>query len=98
MSILSYKNAASRDIAENLNTKSARKLLPLTLHKAARKIIATLNGMTNLNDLKIFTGWKLESLKGDRKGQFSLRINKQFRVCFIWNGHNVSNVEIVDYH
>ncbi len=57
-----------------------------------------LNNAHVLGDLAIPPGNRLEALKGDRTGQFSLRINAQFRICFKWNQGNVSDVEIVDYH
>jgi proteic killer suppression protein len=52
----------------------------------------------DLNDLKVPPGNRLEALKGDRKGQYSIRINDQFRICFIWKGNDAYDVEIVDYH
>jgi len=51
-----------------------------------------------LDNLRVPPGNKLESLQGDRKGQHSIRINDQYRVCFIWNNGNTSDVEITDYH
>ncbi|HMO19396.1 MAG TPA: type II toxin-antitoxin system RelE/ParE family toxin [Candidatus Melainabacteria bacterium] len=57
-----------------------------------------LNAATTLNDLLIPPGNRLESLKGDRKGQHSIRINQQWRICFVWSDGNAYSVEIVDYH
>ncbi len=57
-----------------------------------------INNSSSLNDLRIPPSNKLEALKGDRKGQFSIRINDQWRICFNWDGGNASNVDIVDYH
>ncbi|MGN0938107.1 MAG: type II toxin-antitoxin system RelE/ParE family toxin, partial [Selenomonas sp.] len=51
-----------------------------------------------LEDLRVPPRNHLEALEGDRKGQHSIRINAQYRICFIWNGHDAENVEIVDYH
>ncbi|GAB1408614.1 hypothetical protein MASR1M8_25330 [Thermomonas brevis] len=51
-----------------------------------------------LDDLRIPPGNRLEALKGDRKGQHSIRINDQWRVCFVWSGTDAESVEIVDYH
>lgn len=51
-----------------------------------------------LEDLLIPPANRLEELKGDRKGQYSIRINKQYRICFVWNNRNINHVEIVDYH
>ncbi len=57
-----------------------------------------LNNTRIINDLRVPPGNRLEVLKGDRVGQMSIRINKQFRICFVLNDGNVSDVEIVDYH
>ena len=57
-----------------------------------------LNQARNLNDLRVPPGDRLESLKGDRKGQMSIRINDQWRICFEWHDNDAYNVEIVDYH
>jgi len=54
--------------------------------------------MTAIRELAAFPGWRLEMLKGDRAGQYSIRINDQYRICFVWNGIDVEDVEIVDYH
>ncbi len=57
-----------------------------------------LDNALDLNDLRIPPANRLESLKANRKGQHSIRINDQYRICFIWNSGNVKNVEIIDYH
>lgn len=57
-----------------------------------------LNNVTGLIDLKAPPGNRLEVLKGDRKGQFSIRINDQWRICFHWRDNDAHEVEIVDYH
>ena len=57
-----------------------------------------LNAATTLNDLLIPPGNRLDSLKGDRTGQHSIRINQQWRICFVWSDGNAYSVEIVDYH
>lgn len=57
-----------------------------------------INNAASLNDLKIPPANRLEKLEGDRKGQWSIRINHQWRVCFEWHEHDAYNVEIVDYH
>ncbi len=60
--------------------------------------LAMLNRVANLNDLRIPPGNQLEALLGNRKGQHSIRVNDQWRVCFIWTDIGPKNVEIVDYH
>ena len=57
-----------------------------------------LDGATELKDLALLPGNRLEKLKGDRRGQYSIRINDQFRICFVWQGHDAHDVEITDYH
>lgn len=98
MAIQSYRDEGTRDIAEGVNSKTARRVLPVHLHSPARRRMATLNAMTALADLALFPGWRLEQLKGDRSGQYSMRINDQYRICFIWNGIDALSVEITDYH
>ena len=66
-------------------------------HIALRKM-AQLDAATSLDDLKFPPGNRLEALKGDRKGQMSLRINDQWRICFLWKDGRPESVEIVDYH
>ena len=64
----------------------------------AWKKLAILNAAVELDNLKVPPGNKLEPLKGDRRGQHSIRINDQYRICFVWRDHNAHDVEIVDYH
>ncbi|MCE8159226.1 MAG: type II toxin-antitoxin system RelE/ParE family toxin [Candidatus Moeniiplasma glomeromycotorum] len=68
------------------------------IEKLAWKALKYLNRVEKLEDLKVFSGFQLEKLFGDRKGQHSVRINKQYRVCFWWKNGNAYEVEIVDYH
>ncbi len=72
--------------------------LPAEIQLQGRKKLRMINNAMNIEDLKVPPGNKLESLKGDRKGQFSIRINDQWRICFNWNGNNATSLEIVDYH
>ena len=60
--------------------------------------LAMLNRAARLDDLRVPPGNRLEMLKGDRIGQYSIRINDQFRICFIWSAAGPKEVEIVDYH
>ena len=70
----------------------------VSIEKVARMRLLGLSIATCLNDLKVPPGNQLEPLKGDRKGQYSIRINKQWRICFTWTGRDAEHVEIVDYH
>lgn len=66
--------------------------------RAARRKLLYLNQARSLNDLRVPPGNRLEALKGDRKGQHSIRINQQWRICFVWRDGEPFDVEIVDYH
>ncbi|MEO5596557.1 MAG: type II toxin-antitoxin system RelE/ParE family toxin [Lysobacteraceae bacterium] len=66
--------------------------------KVARRKLAMLNAAATLEFLRSPPGNRLEALKGDRTGQHSIRINDQFRICFVWIDQQVAEVEIVDYH
>jgi proteic killer suppression protein len=72
--------------------------LPHDIQKLAIKKLWMLDAVTRLEELKIPPSNHLESLKDDRKGQHSIRINQQWRICFNWHEGNSYNVEIVDYH
>ena len=68
------------------------------IEKVARRKLRQLEIAICLNDLRVPPGNMLEQLKGDRKGQYGIRINGQFRICFVWIDASAGNVEIVDYH
>ena len=98
MAIQPYRDEGTRDIAESVNSKAARRTLPVHLHQPVRRRLAVLDAMTSLAELSLFPGWRLEQLRGDRVGQYSIRINDQYRICFEWNGIDVLDAEITDYH
>ena len=95
--IKTFRNRATSDIAEGIGSKISRHLLPFELHRHALLKIALINRAKSLKDLSA-PGLRLERLVGNRKGQFSLRINQKYRICFEWRPDGVFNVEIVDYH
>lgn len=68
------------------------------IEKAARRKLLLLNAARVLDDLRSPPGNRLEALKGNRRGQHSIRINTQWRICFVWKGSDAEDVEIVDYH
>lgn len=68
------------------------------IERVARRKLLQLHAATELRSLRIPPGNQLEALKGDRKGQHSIRINNQWRVCFVWQEDGAHEVEIVDYH
>ena len=74
------------------------KKLPTDIQANARQKLVILDSVTSINDLRIPPGNMLEELKDDRKGQHSIRINKQWRICFVWKNGDSYHVEITDYH
>ena len=77
--------------------QSSRKL-PQSIQNTARRKLRILNNAQNLKDLRIPPSNRLEPLHGDRSGQHSIRVNDQYRICFVWRQGNAYQVEIVDYH
>ncbi|HYW46927.1 MAG TPA: type II toxin-antitoxin system RelE/ParE family toxin [Bryobacteraceae bacterium] len=84
-----------KDAQRLLERKFSRRLQ--AVEKTARIRLELLDAATSLQDLNL-PGLRLELLKGDRKGQYSIRINDQFRICFVWRNGDAYNVEIADYH
>jgi len=68
------------------------------IQQRAREKLKYLDAAATLGDLAVPPGNQLEALKGDRKGQHSIRVNQQWRVCFVWKDGDVTDAEIVDYH
>lgn len=96
--IRSFQNQGTEDIFDGVNSQLARKTCPRALwHIAARKL-EQLDSVESLEELSVPPGNRLEALKGGRKGQYSIRINDQYRICFVWQETGPDNVEIVDYH
>jgi proteic killer suppression protein len=89
------RSCRQKDVQLLLDRKFSRKFQ--SIEKAARIRLELLDAATSLRDLEL-PGLRLEALKGDRKGQHSMRINDQFRICFEWRNGDAHNVEIVDYH
>lgn len=98
MGIVSFADAGTEDVFEGEDTKAARKVCPENLRKVARRKLEQVNAVVVLDDLRFPPGNRLEALKGDRKGQHSIRVNDQYRVCFTWTDAGPKDVEIVDYH
>ena len=74
------------------------KAVPTELRERALSKLLVLNAATNIEDLRAPPGNRLEKLRGDREGQYSIRVNRQYRVCFSWIGADAHDVEITDYH
>ena len=88
-----------RDKETEMLWRSGRnRRLPTGLQLRAFKKLAILNAAVTLDNLKVPPGNQLEALRGERAGQHSIRINDQFRVCFVWREGNAFQVEIADYH
>lgn len=85
-------------LIERLIAGGASKGFPADLVRRAELKLAQIDAAYSLEDLRIPPSNRLEQLYGDRKGQHSIRINQQWRVCFTWDGVNAFDVEIVDYH
>ncbi|TPJ48535.1 type II toxin-antitoxin system RelE/ParE family toxin [Mesorhizobium sp. B2-7-1] len=83
---------------EAVSTGKAPKGFPADLLRTAQRKLFMLDNATELMDLGVPPGNRLEALKGDRAGQYSIRINEQFRVCFRWTDGGADDVEITDYH
>ena len=95
--IVSFRDRGTEDIYNGASSRLARKTLPGELHGRAGRVLDQLHAAVSLESLSL-PGLRLEKLKGDRKGAYSVRINSQYRVCFHWTEAGPENVEIVDYH
>ena len=96
--IHSFGNSGTEDIFNGENTSAARRTCPQSLWKIAARKLDQLDSVESLDDLRVPPGNRLEALSGDRQGQQSVRINEQYRVCFVWTDFGPDEVEIVDYH
>ena len=98
MAIQNFKNKGTEDINYGRVTKEALRTLPKELHRKGQIKFARLGAVTSIQDLQEIRGNRFEKLKGERKGQYSIRINDQYRICFKWENENTVDVEIADYH
>jgi len=94
---MSIVNFTDKEAAQLFAGQFSRRL-PQHIQRRAMMRLTQLNGAAELEDLKLPPSNRLEQLQGDRKGQFSIRINQQYRVCFVWKNGNAHEVGIVDYH
>ncbi|MEM9567021.1 MAG: type II toxin-antitoxin system RelE/ParE family toxin [Cyanobacteria bacterium P01_E01_bin.34] len=93
-----FKCWGTQDIFYGVSSKDARKACPRKLRPIAARILDLLDSAEDFGDIKARSEDKLEKLTGDRAGQYSIRINQQYRICFEWNDPGPFSVEIVDYH
>ena len=91
--IKTFKCKETEKLFNDLDVKKFR-----SISKTARIKLEVLNATVSLNSLLVPPGNRLEQLKGNRKGQHSIRINNQWRICFVWKEESAIEVEIVDYH
>ena len=92
--ILSFKCRETEKLAQGRFSGK----LPRDIQRIAARKLKLLNDAVELRDLRVPPGNRLEALKGERKGQHSIRINDQWRLCFRWHRGNATAVEVVDYH
>lgn len=92
--IISFRCKETQAIWEG----SYSRKLPSTIQKVARRKLRMMNNAVTLGDLRIPPANRLERLRGRRAGQYSIRINDQWRICFVWTTQGPVDVEIVDYH
>ena len=96
--IVSFRDKQTKAIYDNDSTKAARKRLPAGLWRIAQRRLDQLTRVARLSQLALPPGNQLEPLKGGRKGQHSIRVNEQYRICFVWTDQGPAHVEITDYH
>ncbi|WP_133511501.1 type II toxin-antitoxin system RelE/ParE family toxin [Candidatus Thiosymbion oneisti] len=96
--IRSFQDPGTEDIFNGSNTRAARRACSKTLWSVARRRLDQINRVRDVRELAIPSGNRLERLCGDRSGQYSIRINDQYRICFRWERGYADEVEITDYH
>ncbi|NRB38122.1 MAG: type II toxin-antitoxin system RelE/ParE family toxin [Pseudomonadales bacterium] len=96
--IVSFKNRASEDIFNGVSSRQARKGCPQALWRITQRKLDLLDSVIELEELRVPPGNRLEPLSGDRRGQHSIRINEQYRICFKWAASGPFDVEVTDYH
>ena len=96
--IHSFKTQGTEDIFNGVRSKATRKTCPEVIWSVAVRKLQLIDYAAHLNDLAFPPGNRLEALKRDRLGQHAIRINEQYRACFVWTGDGARDVEITDYH
>jgi proteic killer suppression protein len=96
--IVSFFDQVTSDIFNGIESKQARKRLPVELWKSAIRKLDQIDSVIVLDELRVPPGNRLEKLHGSRDDQLSIRINNQYRICFTWSDAGAVNVEITDYH
>lgn len=96
--IQSFRNKATADIFNGIASKAARKACPQLLWPVAARKLDLLDAVVTLDELKVPPANRLEALSGKRRGEYSIRINQQYRICFKWSVAGPFEVEVIDYH
>ena len=94
----SFRDRGSEDVFDGRDSRAARKVCPRSIWPVARRKLDQINRVREPHELAVPPGNRLERLKGDRAGQYSIRINEQYRICFWWEDSYAYEVEITDYH
>lgn len=93
-----FADQGTADIAYGINSPAARRTCPQHLWMSARRKLDNIDQAQRLDDLTLHPGNRLERLRGNRRGQYSIRINDQYRICFFWQPGRAYEVAITDYH
>ena len=96
--ISGFADQGTEDVFNGNNTPAARRICPQALWSVAFRKLDQVDSAVELNDLAVPSGNRLEALRGNRAGKHSIRINDQWRICFVWRDGDAYEVEIVDYH
>ena len=96
--IQTFANRGTEDVFNGVDSRAARKVCPVALWPVAVRKLDLSAATVTLESLRIPPGNMLERLRGDRRGQHSIRVNGQYRICFNWTSEGLHAVEIVDYH
>jgi proteic killer suppression protein len=96
--IETFKSTGSEDIFDGIVSQAARKCCPQSIWPVARRKLDQINRIRNIAELKVPPGNHLERLKGEHENRYSIRVNQQYRICFIWEDGHAYEVEITDYH
>ena len=96
--IRSFADQATDDLFNGRNTSAARRACPIRLWSIVQRKLDQLDSVVLLSELRVPPGNNLEALHGNRKGQYSIRINERYRIFFRWLQNEADSVEVVDYH
>lgn len=96
--IRSFANGATEDLFNGVDSRRARDACPSALWRVVRRKLTQINRVSDLRELAVPPGNRLERLRGKRSGQYSIRVNDQYRVCFRWEDGYADEVEVTDYH